>query len=148
LLLRANIGVDTDIVVCKLAHLSVVLANDLSLLGDTESEAWNDVHNPEDDRGDNKGVAEASARISELVAELDPVSVDPATGNDSSTIKSCDFSLGKEASQDVADDTANSVGGEDIEAIIIAEDKFELGGKVANSPSSDTEGNRGRCIGE
>jgi len=97
LLLRANIGINADIVVCELAHLSVVNTDNLGLLRSTKAEARDKVHAPEDDGSDDKGVAKASARIGELVANLDPVAVDPTTYNRcQAAIESSDLGLGKE----------------------------------------------------
>lgn len=60
-LLGANIGVNANIVVCELSHLSIVDTDNLSLLRSTEAEARDKVHNPEDDGGHDKGVAHTSA---------------------------------------------------------------------------------------
>jgi len=98
MLFRANIGINADVVVCELAHLSVVDTDNLGLLRGTETEARDEVHDPEDDGGDDKGVAQASARIGELVGELDPVLVDPATGYDSEAIEGSDIGLSEDAS--------------------------------------------------
>lgn len=60
-LLGANIGVDANIVVCELSHLSIVDTDNLGLLRGTEAEARDEVHNPEDDSCHDKGVAHTSA---------------------------------------------------------------------------------------
>ena len=146
LLLRANIGINANVVVCELAHLSVVDTHNLSLLRSTEAEARDKVHNPEDDGSHDEGVGNASDTIGELVGELDPVAVDPATFNGcEATIEIRDVFLSKDTSEEVADNTTHTMGGKDIEAIIIAKDELELGGKVANSTGDDAKGNGGRC---
>jgi len=99
LLLRANIGINADIVVCELAHLSVVDTDNLGFLRSTEAETRDKVHDPEDDGGDDKGICQASNRIGELVGELDPVAVNPATFNGcQAAIEIGDLGLGKKAS--------------------------------------------------
>lgn len=97
LLLRTNIGINADVVVCELAHLSVVDTNNLGFLRSTEAEARDKVHNPEDDGSDDKRVTQASARIGKLEADLFPVMVDPTAWNDSGVEKS-NVGLGKETS--------------------------------------------------
>jgi len=47
--------------------------------------------------------------------------------------------LGKEAGQEVTNDTTNGVGGENIEGIIVSEDELELGRKVTNGASHETK---------
>lgn len=63
-----------------------------------------------------------------MVAELDPVVVEPATVNDAETVEMCYVICGEEGSKDVANQTSNSMFSEDIERIVNAEDKLELGG--------------------
>ena len=96
-LLRANVGINANVVVCELAHLSVVDTDNLGLLRRTEAEARDKVHNPEDDGSDDKGVAHARGRIGELITDLDPVAVDPATVNGCEAIEESDLLLGKDA---------------------------------------------------
>ena len=96
LLLRANIGINADVVVCELAHLRVVDTDDLGFFRSTEAEARDKVHNPEDDGSDDKGVTQTSARIGKLEADLLPVMVDPATSNGWAAVESSNFGLSKE----------------------------------------------------
>lgn len=65
--------------------------------------------------GHDKGIGQARDRIGELVTQLDPVTVQPATCDDSNSVEAGDASLGKEGGQDIADDTANSMRSEDLE---------------------------------
>lgn len=116
------------IVVRELANLSIVDAEDFSLLGSAERETWDQVHDKEDDAGTAEGVDTASYGISELVAELDPVAIEPAAGDDAEAVEMCYVVCGEESGQDVANETADGVLGEDIEGIINAEDELELGG--------------------
>ena len=50
-----------------------------------------------------------------MVAELDVVVVEPAAGDDGEAVEAGDACLRKERGQDVADDAANRVRGEDLE---------------------------------
>lgn len=67
-----------DVVVGELAELAVVDADVLILGVDAQGHARDEVHEEEDDAGEGEGVAEDGADAGELVAELDPVAVDPA----------------------------------------------------------------------
>jgi hypothetical protein len=72
---------------CKFSDLGVVNAKDFSFLAGAEAEAWNQVHDEEDDTGTAKGVGETGDGIGELVTHLDPVVVEPAARDDSKPIK-------------------------------------------------------------
>ena len=66
--------------------------------------------------GHDEGVAETRDGVGDLVAELDVVVVEPATGNGrEAAVEAGNASLGEEASEDVADDTADRVRGEDLQ---------------------------------
>lgn len=67
-----------DIVVGELAELAVVDADVLVVGGDAERQSGDEVHEEEDDASQDKGPAEGGADACELVAELDPVVLDPA----------------------------------------------------------------------
>lgn len=71
--------------------------------------------------------------------------VDPATIDGCYAIEIGNRGLSKESGEDVADNTTDSMGGKDIEAIIVMEHELELGGKVANRAGDDAKGNRGGC---
>lgn len=71
---------DLDVIIRKLAELEIVHA-DLLLLGrSTEGEAGHEVHEEEDEAGEDKGPEEGGAGAGELVADLNPVVLDPADG--------------------------------------------------------------------
>jgi hypothetical protein len=135
-LARAVLGLIDDfagklyVVVCELADLSVVDAEDLGLLSSAEGEARDQVHQEEDDAGQGEGVEAACHGICELIAELHPVVVEPAAGDHGYAIQMCNVVGGEESSEDVADEAADGVFGEDIEGIVDAEDELELGGII------------------
>jgi len=139
----ANLGLKTHIVVCELAHFSIIDTDDLGFFvaAETEVAAREVVHEPENDSGHNEGVGQARNRIGELVTQLDPMMVQPPAWDDSESIEAGDTSLGKEGSQDVANNTADSMRSEDIESIVIMENKLDLSSKIANSASGHTEKN-------
>ena len=76
-----------DIVVRKLAQLMVVDAEYLCLFGGTQAEARDQVHDEENDAGAEEGVGEAGDGIRELIAELDVVPVEPATGDNGHAVE-------------------------------------------------------------
>lgn len=76
------------------------------------------MHDPEDDgleeivmiheermrmntHGDDERVTEASAGISELISELDPVVVNPTTWDDGEAVESSNFGLSEQSSHDL-----------------------------------------------
>ena len=67
-----------DVVVRKLAELAVV-QTELLLLGcHAQGQAGDEVHEEEQEAGEDEGPEEDGAGAGELVAELDPVVLDPA----------------------------------------------------------------------
>jgi hypothetical protein len=73
-----------------------------------------------------------------LVAELDPVVVEPATGNHGEAVKMCYVVCCEEGCEDVADKTTDGVHSEDIQRIINAKNELELSGIVGTCGSDDT----------
>lgn len=153
----AGVALELDVVVGELAELAVVEANVLLLGGDAQAEAGHQVHQEQDQARHDERVGEAGDRVGELVAELDPVVVDPAAGDDGEAVEVGDvvttkllifvhFVLeggrslrGKEGSADVASNTTNSVDGKDIESVVDANQELELGGDVAYNTTDDAE---------
>lgn len=70
-----------DVVVGKLAELAIIQPNFLLVGADTQRQAGNEVHEEQDDAGDHKRVREPGNTVSELIAELDVVVVDPTAGD-------------------------------------------------------------------
>jgi hypothetical protein len=98
-----------------------------------------------------------------LDTELDPVFIQPATSDNSDSVKGGDTFLSEEGGQNVAGDTADSVRGKElnnavcqtiehvikwngvyIEGIIVVAEELELSGKIANCTGGNTvENGRG-----
>lgn len=76
-----------NIVVCELADLSIVHAEDFSFFAGAETQAGDEVHDEEDDAGAAEGVGEARDGVGELVGELDPVAVEPAALDDGEAVE-------------------------------------------------------------
>lgn len=72
---------ELDVVVGELAHLAVVQAQLLLLGRHAQAQAGDEVQEEQDDAGHDEGVGEAGDAVGELVAELDPVVVEPAAGD-------------------------------------------------------------------
>ena len=64
--------------------------------------------------GHDEGVAQAGCAVRNLVAKLDVVVVEPAPGDDGDPVKPSDARLREQAGEHVADDAADSMGGEDL----------------------------------
>ncbi|KAG8965179.1 hypothetical protein FRC00_009872 [Tulasnella sp. 408] len=103
----AGLSVDSNAVVRELAHLSVIDIDDLGLLVGADAAARDEVHDPKDDCGQDEGVGDAGGRVGELVAELDPVVVEPTSGDDSDAVEGSDGRLSEEAGADDADETTD-----------------------------------------
>ena len=89
-----NVPRQLDVVVRELAQLAVV-HTDLFVLGaDAQGQARNEVHEEEDDAGEGKGPAEGGADAGDLVAELDPVVLDPADVGDGAAVEGGDGGAG------------------------------------------------------
>lgn len=112
--LGAKLSIDCNVVVSELAHLGIVNTNDLGLFVGAEAAAGDEVHDPEDDGGHDEGVGDTGGGVSELVAELDPVVVEPASRDSGNAVKGSDGGLSEEGSANVADETTDGVSGEDL----------------------------------
>lgn len=106
--------VNAHVIIRKLSHLRIIHTEDLRLLVAAHATAGDVVHDPEDDGGHDEGVAEACGGVGELVGELDVVVVEPAAWDDGDVVEPGDGGLCEEACEEVADDSANGVRGEDL----------------------------------
>ena len=115
--------------------------------------------------GHDERISKTRGAVSDLVAELDVVVVEPSTRDYGDAVKACNAALGKEAGENVADDAADSMGGKDltkhvccelmaqkrrrqhthIETVVVAEQELELRGEVAHSACHETEENGSSC---
>jgi hypothetical protein len=127
-----------NVVVCELADLGIVDTQDLGFFGGAEGEAGDQVHDEEDEAGSAEGVGTSGDGVSELVAELDPVMVEPAAWNLGEAIEMCYVVSGEEGCEDVADETADGMFGKDIKSIIDTEDELQLGGVVSTCGTDNT----------
>lgn len=130
-----------DVVIREFADLGIVDAHNFVFFRRAEGEAGNEVDGEEDDARADEGVGEARDGVSKLVGNLDPVAVEPATGDLGETVEMRNVVGSEESSEQVADQTANSVHGEDIESVIDFEKVLELGSVVAADTADNTEDN-------
>jgi len=147
-----------NIVVGKLAELSIVQAKIFLLGANTDRKARNEVHEGEDDASHAKSISKAGDRVSKLVRELDPMAVDPATLNrarGTAAIKSSHVVSSENAREEVSDNTANAVLSKNIKRFVNTNKELDLGGKIAantadhtkdnSSPWGDETSSRGNC---
>lgn len=127
-----------NVVVCELANLGIVDTKDLCFLGGAERETRNQVHDEEDEAGATERVDTPGDGISKLVAELDPVVVEPSTVDEAEAVQVRYVISGEEGSEDVADETANGVLSKNIQSIVDSEEELELGGIVGACGSDNT----------
>jgi len=126
-----------DVVVGELANFGVVDAEDLGLLGGAQREARDQVHDEEDDAGAAERVDAARDRVRQLVAQLDPVVVEPAAGDLGEAVEVRDVVGREEGREDVADQTADGVLGEDVQRVVDANHELQLGGVVGTCRPDD-----------
>lgn len=122
-----------DVIVGELANLGVVDTQDLGFLGGAQMHAWDQVEDEKDERRADEGVGSPGKGVSELVAELDPVVVEPATLDDLDVVQMGDVVSGEKGGADVADQAADAVHGEDVEGVVDAEHELELGTVVGEA---------------
>lgn len=77
-----------NIVIGKLAQLAIISAELLLLWGDTKGEARDEVENEEENASEGKGPSEDGKSTSDLVTQLNKVTVDPANRVVLSTVES------------------------------------------------------------
>lgn len=70
---------ELDVVVGELANLGVVNTQHLGVLGGSDTQTRDEVDNEQNEAGASERVGTASNGIGDLVAELDPVVVEPAS---------------------------------------------------------------------
>jgi hypothetical protein len=71
----------------ELPNLGIIHAQNLGLLACTQMATGNKVDEEEDQARSEEGVSETRRRVSKLVTHLNPVLVEPTTGNYGGSIK-------------------------------------------------------------
>lgn len=154
----AGVASKLNVIVGELAELSIIKTKLLLLGRDTERKTRDQVHEEQDDAGDDERVREAGNAVGKLVAELDVVLVDPAAGDLGGAVEvsnvitvkvSARASDGtgeqdvrsKEAGEHVADNTADAVLSKHIEGLVNAEEELDLGSKVASDGTNNAKDN-------
>jgi len=89
---KPELGVDTNVVVGKLAKVGIIDTDDFRFFASSESESRNKVHDPANEGGDGERPSGGSDNLGELVAKLNVVVVRPST-IDFGTVESSDGSL-------------------------------------------------------
>lgn len=119
----------------------LVSSEHLGVLVETQREAGNLVHGKKQDERNDKRPGATGSSTSELDGDLDPVLVEPATGDDG-TVEGSDRGLGKDAGEDASEEAANTVDTKAVESIVVAELVLEFDGKVADEGGQGTNGER------
>lgn len=77
----AQLSVDGAVIVGPLSDPVLVDPDNLLLFGRSEAEEGDKVEEPADDGGEDERVGGTGDRVGDLVSELDPVLVEPTTGD-------------------------------------------------------------------
>jgi len=85
---HAQLSIDGAVIVGPFADPVLVDSDDLLLLGRSEAQKGDKVEGPTDGRGEDERVGGTGDRVGDLVSELDPVVVEPSTGDRSRTVES------------------------------------------------------------
>lgn len=89
-----------------------------------------------DAKGDGVGVAY-------LVGQLNPVLVEPATGNDLHAVEAGNVGAREKGRQDVAHQSADAVHSKDVQCVVDMHEKLEFGGVVGKDGAEDANGHGG-----
>ncbi|CRK19747.1 hypothetical protein BN1708_000412 [Verticillium longisporum] len=131
-----------DVVVCELANLGVVNAQDLRVLVHAQPQPRNHVHEEKNHTRAHKRVGASRERVGHLVRNLDPVTVDPPAV-DRADVVECRNVVGREEGrQNVAHEAANAMHGKNVEGVIDAQEELELGGVVGKRRTARAEDER------
>lgn len=130
-----------DVVVCKLAELIVIHAQQLGLVRAAQFETWNEVDGVGDDGADHKRPCRHHGNVCDLLSELDPIAVNPTTskGTRADTVEANDVGCGKDTVEEETDHAGDTVLGEDIHGIVNLDPVLDLGGEIADDSRRDTE---------
>lgn len=139
---KPELGVDTNVVVGKLAKVGIIDTDNLGLFASSKSESRNKVHDPTDEGGDGKRPSGGSDNLGELVTELNVVVVWPST-IDLGTVESGDGSLSQESSHDGTDHTTYTVRGKDIESLVDTKQELELGSEITSGTGDESDSDSG-----
>lgn len=126
-----------NIVIRELANLGVVNTQNLRFFGGAKAQSGDQVHDEEDETGAEEGVGEAGAGVGDLVAELDPVPVEPAAGDGGHAVEVRYVVCREEAGEDIPDEASNSVLREDVEGIVNTKDELQLRRVVGSRGAQD-----------
>jgi hypothetical protein len=148
-----------NVIIRKLSNLGFVQTEFLFVFADAEGQAWDEVHEEEDDACAKEGVGEAGDAVGKLVGELDPVVVEPAAGDFGEAVEVgyvvAVCTLGKlkvermwgekgdsrseEGSQQVPHDTTNAMLAEDIKGVIHTDHILQLRRIITRNCAHDAE---------
>lgn len=128
-----------DKVVCKLSDLCLVDSEHLLLLGRSERQSRDQVHDEQDNASHSERVGDSCTAVCCLVSQLDPVVVQPTTWNRTHAIERRDVVGSEESGEEVADYTADAVLRKDIESVIDLQPVLDLRGIIASRRTDDTE---------
>lgn len=114
MVIRPQLRIHGHVVVRELSHLRIVDPNDLAVLVRPEPAPGYEVHDPQDDGRHDERVREARGRVGGLMRELDPVAVEPPTGDVGDAVEPGYGRFGEDPGQEVAYDAADGVCCEDL----------------------------------
>ncbi len=114
---------DLNVIVCELAELIVIHAQQFGFLGCAEVETGDVVDAVGDQGGHDEGVGGAGDNVGDLDVQLLPVLVEPAADDDAGVdaVEADDVRCAKQGVEDEADHTGDAVLGENVHGVIDAD---------------------------
>lgn len=125
------------VVVGELAELGIIDSHFFFLGSGSELQAGKPTRekgqSQQNDAGHGKRVRHSRHRVSQLNGKLNPVLVDPAAINLGDAVQMRNVVGGEETREQVAEETANAMYGEDVQGVIGTQVILELGGEIASN---------------
>ncbi|KAI7288143.1 ammonium transporter [Hortaea werneckii] len=125
------VAADLDVVVGELAELVVVHAEQLGFFGGAQLQARDPVDDVSDQGADHEGVGAAGYNVRDLDVHEFPVVLDPAAGEGAGVdaVETRDVVGGENGVEEEADNTRDTMLGEDIHRVVNLDPVLDLGRK-------------------
>ncbi|KAI3483149.1 hypothetical protein L1887_53929 [Cichorium endivia] len=144
LVVALEVAVDKGVVVRPLATLVLVHTHHLAQLRRAEGpDEGRVVEHKHDGKRHTAAPRRDSNAVRQLVGKLDPVAVEPSTGDDEDAVVVRHRRLREDAGEQRADVASEGVDGEDVHHIVDAHGALEHGGKVGHGGGDDADEHRG-----
>jgi len=129
-------------VISELPEVGVIHASSLFLLRSAERKARDLVHDEKNEIGDEERPSHSRAGVSQLITDLDPVTVQPAAREGDGVVEASDVGFGEDSRHNAADKPSDAMDSKDIKGIVVVEGMLELAGQVTASSTDESNSDR------